>query len=353
MPRPQKVIEFRTFIFAFWDWVGWCLTPALIFYCLGRLKKGKEQKGRLKERFGFISADQHLFYKQHNNRFIWFHAASVGETLSAFSLIDMLLENDKNISILFTTNTITGFSIISTHVAYGKRLIHSFMPYDIPAARKRFLNYWQPCGAVFIESEIWPGYIKDCAKRAIPFMVVNARLSQKTVKKWLAFKYLFRLILSEITWIMPRGKEDQRSFEPFDPPILTPIGDLKEEAPPLTYDRKEFTLLKKLVEKRKVFVAASTHKGEEAIIIEALKRARWEEPDLLGIIVPRHPERGAEIATLFQAPRRSLGEVPSEQDFLWVIDTLGELGLFFKLADLAFIGNSLCPQGVVITLLSL
>ncbi|MDF7674866.1 glycosyltransferase N-terminal domain-containing protein [Acetobacteraceae bacterium ESL0709] len=335
----------QAIFFALWDLAGVCLLPGLMAYGFWRLKKGKELSGRLKERFGFLSPEQRAFFCTASQKKVWLHAASVGETLSAFPLIDALLESDKKLDVILTTMTITGYQIVRSHPAYGKRLIHAFLPYDTPLGRTLFLNHWAPSGAVFIESEIWPGIPRECARRHIPFMLVNARLSEHSARNWSHFRMILQAILAPARWIIPRDTGDQRQFQKLGIPVLDPIGDLKADAAPLKADPMQLASLQAKLGNRPIFVALSTHEGEEEIIIAALKEARTKEPELLGVIVPRHPERGATLAAQFNAPRRSLGEFPTLADTLWIIDTLGEVGLFLNLAQSAFIGKSLCLPG--------
>lgn len=345
MSRHKSSFSLHNVFFVLWDMIGWILTPALMFYSLWRKMKGKELPGRLKERFGLLSSYQRGFLSRNSGNRLWIHGASVGETLSSFPLIDALLELDETLVIILTTTTITGYQIARTHPAYKTRLIHAFLPYDIPLGRMLFFRHWNPAGSVFIESDVWPGIIKECARQNIPFMLVNARLSDQSVQKWSHFKKIFQISLSPARWVIPRDLHDQKQFQKLGIKTLKPIGDLKEDAPPLQADPTQLALLKKKIGDRPVFIAVSTHEGEEEILVAALRQACQKCPTLLGIIVPRHPERGTGLALRFNALRRSLGEVPTLSDSLWIIDTLGEMGLFLNLAQSAFIGKSLCPPG--------
>ncbi|MBS1074915.1 DUF374 domain-containing protein [Gluconobacter sp. Dm-73] len=322
-----------------WRLTGALLAPALTVMLRIRLQKGRELPDRLRERMGLGDT------RRPAGRILWLHAASVGETLCALPLAEALLDARPELTLLFTTATVTGSEIVARHPLFGKRIIHRFIPHDVPRWLRRFLNLWQPEGAVFVESELWPGIIAACSDRDIPVMLVNGRLSDRSSRRWGRLRGPARRMMGRLSWVAARGPEDAARFRALGASPVYEDGDLKQDAPPLAYDEAEYNRLKALFGERPIFVAASTHPGEEDLVLQAAESARTLQPDLLTILVPRHPARGAELAERFQLPRRSAGEEPTPQTPVWLADTLGELGLFYRLADRCFLGNSLTGKG--------
>lgn len=340
----MNALSFPVLLTTFWRMAGWALSPCLKRYLSVRLLHKGDPSLRIKERYGIPSISSAPFLKPDRPR-LWIHAASVGETLSVFPLIDALLEKDSLLIILLTTTTATGAETCARHSAFGTRLHHQFIPYDTPPWINRFLNYWQPNAALFVESEFWPGIIEACRRRAIPWMVANARLSERSFNRWSHIPSLFQHLLSQASWIAPRNDDDREHFEMLGISSLAETGDLKEDASPLPSSPFEEKRLRAIIGTRPVFVAASTHEGEEEIIAHAVAYTARYQPNILAIIVPRHPERGPALAQQLKAPCRSLGEDPSSTNALWIADTLGELGLFYRIAGHVFVGNSLCLPG--------
>ncbi|MBS1064407.1 DUF374 domain-containing protein [Gluconobacter kondonii] len=322
-----------------WRLTGTLLAPALTVMLRIRLQKGRELPDRLRERMGLGDT------RRPAGRILWLHAASVGETLCALPLAEALLDARPELTLLFTTATVTGSEIVARHPFFGKRIIHRFIPHDVPRWLRRFLNLWQPEGAVFVESELWPGIIAACSDRDIPVMLVNGRLSDRSSRRWDRLRGPARRMMGRLSWVAARGPEDAARFRALGASPVYEDGDLKQDAPPLPYDEAEYNRLKALFGERPIFVAASTHPGEENLVLQAAESARTLQPDLLTILVPRHPTRGAELAERFSLPRRSSGQDPTPQTPVWLADTLGELGLFYRLADRCFLGNSLIGKG--------
>lgn len=327
---------FSFFLFL-WKIVGWCFRPFFPFLLKKRLKKNLEDHNHIQERYGIASLPPI------KSEIIWIHAASVGETRAAFPLIEQFLEQSPTIILLITTATFTGKRTLEQHPAYQKRVFHQFIPYDIEPFNQKFLNYWKFSAAIFIENELWPGFLSLCHKKNIPLFLINGRISQKTFQKWLFLKSIFRALLKNFTLIIPRSLDDGRMFQAFAEFKFPLIGDLKEYAPPLQYNLKDYIFLQKYLKGRKIFVAASTHEGEEEIIIKAAQKLQIIFPSLLTILIPRHPERGQALHHIISAPLRSKGKLPLPSDSFWIIDTLGELGLFYHLTQHVFLGGSLMP----------
>ncbi|WP_182080733.1 3-deoxy-D-manno-octulosonic acid transferase [Bombella favorum] len=329
-------------LFKIWSLIGHIAMPWLRRHARKRLHQGKEDNTRLPERF----ARPGVARPPHAQHLLWIHAASVGESRCILPVANQLLMDCPDLTILMTTTTLTGGKTVATHPAtHTGRLIHQLIPYDAPHLLERFMRYWQPIGLVLTESELWPGLLGLCRKRQLPVMLLNGRFSPQSAARWRWATPLLRHLMKPCSWIMPRSLEDERAFARFGIGPLLPPADLKEDTPPLPFNKNEAAALRRQIGQRPIFVAASTHPGEEDIIVEAVRKAREKRPDLLGIIIPRHPERGRELAQYHQAPQRSKQQLPHPQDDLWIIDTLGEVGLFFQLADRVFIGNSLTLPG--------
>ncbi len=297
-----------------------------------RAARGKEIPARLPERFGRASLPRPA------GRLVWFHAASVGETLSILPVIAAL---EGEAQVLLTTGTVTSATLAAARLPEFAR--HQFAPLDVPAWVDAFLSHWHPDAAVFVESELWPGMLDECDARGIPRLLINARMSARSVRNWQRLGKAAGRVLRPFRYIHAQSAQDAAHLEILGASGVLAWGNLKFSAAELPVDD---AALKAFMAQLPgpVWLAASTHAGEEAIILAAHARLLAGHPGLVTIIVPRHPERGAEIAKLCAAPRRSLGQAPAPGQ-PYIADTLGELGLFFRAAPFAFIGNSLVPGG--------
>ena len=324
-----------------WSVAGRILTPCLPLFLRWRLARGKELPERVREKMG------HASRSRPDGALVWFHAASVGEVISLLPLVQKCLALRADMHVLLTTGTVTAAHTVSQRLA-DARVIHQFMPLDVPRWGRRFLRHWQPQAVVFTESELWPTMIGLCHARNIAVALVNGRMSDRSFKRWQRMPGVARAMLERFAWICPRSPEDAGRLSALGASSVLPSGDLKRAAAPLPVDQAELERLRASLGARPVWLAASTHAGEEQTIIDVARILSRDIPDLLTIIVPRHPERGADIAAMAGgAPRRQLGQLPQAQDQIWVADTLGELGLFFRLASCVFMGNSLpgCKGG--------
>jgi 3-deoxy-D-manno-octulosonic-acid transferase len=336
-PAPSRVPQ------RLWAFLATGLAPALPLLLRRRLARGKEVRGRLGERRGRATRPRPP------GRIIWLHAASVGETLSILPVIAELMARDPALHVLVTTATVTAGALLDRRLAdfaWGARVIHQFVPLDVPRWIGRFLRHWRPGAAALTESELWPNLIEACHRAGIPIVLLNARLSDRSRAGWAHLPSLANRMLEHFTWIAARSHEDAARLRALGATRVDVPGDLKDAAPPLPADPVEIARLRALIAGRPVWLAASTHEGEEEQIALADDRIRARHPGLLTIVVPRHPERGADIArrlgTLSQpVPRRATGAVPGAADRFWICDTLGELGLFYRVAPIVFIGNSL------------
>ncbi|AHJ67887.1 3-deoxy-D-manno-octulosonic-acid transferase [Granulibacter bethesdensis] len=316
--------------------------PLLNRHLARRARQGKEQVARLPERRG-LGADRPM------GRLLWLHAASIGESVSVLPLLAALHRLDPALHVLLTTGTVTSAALMETRLAdmgLAAAVTHRFVPLDVPLWAARFLNGWKPDAAVFVESELWPNLLAACRSRGVPHALLNGRLSARSARSWRIFPALVREMLAGMQFIMARSGEDAARFRSLGGMKVQAAGDLKFAAPPLPADPAALRLLQAQIGGRAIFLAASTHPGEDEVVLGVHTRLAGESVSpLLTVIVPRHPERGAMIAP--GSPRRSLQQAlpPADESGIYVADTIGELGLFYRVADCAFIGGSLIPHG--------
>jgi 3-deoxy-D-manno-octulosonic-acid transferase len=318
------------------------LRPAIPLLLNMREKRGKEDATRRGERLGIASAQRPA------GRVIWTHAASVGETLSVLPLIDDILQLSPEITVLLTTGTTTSAELAKRRLP--ARAIHQFIPIDVPEYVTRFLDFWRPDLAIFTESDIWPNLILGAADRKIPLALVNARMSPRSQKRWRKNARIGRALFSRFSVALAQNSAVARSIHRLGAPNVVVAGNLKIDAPAPPVDSDALDALRAAIGERPIFLASSTHPGEEEIIAAAHRDAAATAPRLLTIIAPRHPERGPGLAEAlraqgFSTPLRSAGALPDPQADIYVADTIGELGTLYALASLAFIGGSLIPHG--------
>ncbi|WP_455480972.1 lipid IV(A) 3-deoxy-D-manno-octulosonic acid transferase [Bartonella sp. B12(2025)] len=319
--------------------IGFCLHPVVPFYLFLRSVRGKEERGRQKERLG----------KSHKVRppspLIWLHAASVGETLAIVPLINYILS--LKINILLTTGTVTSSSLVKKH--FGNRLIHQYAPLDLDLAVRRFIGHWKPDLVLVCESEIWPLRIKELAKMRIPQILVNAHMSERSFKAWQKRRALAKHIFKHIDMAIGQNEKDVAYYHALGVKSVAFSGNLKADVF-LIEDQALFARYRNAIGNRPVWAAVSTHEGEEQIAFEVHKILKNYLPDLLTIIVPRHPERSESLIKRYDNKslhfiRRSSNAIPDmNTDILWG-DTIGEMGLFLRLSKVTFIGKSLCGNG--------
>lgn len=309
-----------------------------------RFSRKDADKSRLPERLGRASIPRP------EGRLIWFHAVSVGESLALLEILRRLVADDKTLTCLITTGTSSAAELLKTRLP--DRVIHQFIPIDVLPAVTAFLDHWRPDLAVWSESEFWPTLIVETSKRSIPMISVNARISERSANRWRWFKGTIAALLNRFNFIQTQDLSTADHFEilGMDPKRLEATGSLKEGSEPLPCDEKELARLTKLVSGRPVWVAASTHEGEEIIAEQAYRIAERVTPRLLMILVPRHVERAdAILAALPQGDwniaRRSLNQPLEKDTDIYLADTMGELGLWYRLASVAFVGGSLVPVG--------
>jgi 3-deoxy-D-manno-octulosonic-acid transferase len=313
------------------------LAPALI---KRRLKQGKEDPARIGERRG-ISKDP-----RPQGPLVWIHGASVGEVLAAAALIERL--RALNIRVLLTSGTVTSAAIVAKR--FPADIIHQYLPYDSPRFVARFLDHWQPSLALFIESDLWPNLILAGASRRLPMVLINGRMSQRSFPRWRRAQATISALLSQFEVCLAQSSIDAERYSALGSRNVVITGNLKldVQAPPA--DAAKLQRLMSLTQGRPVIVAASTHPGEEEILLDAHNTLAGFFPSLLTVIVPRHANRGEAIARMIdasglQVTLRSRDQPPTATTDIYVADTMGELGLFYRLAGIVFMGGSLVPHG--------
>jgi 3-deoxy-D-manno-octulosonic-acid transferase len=315
------------------------LAPVVPFALARRARRGKEDSLRLRERLGCASLPRPA------GQLIWIHGASVGECLSVLPLIDELLKTTDR-SILVTSGTVTSAKLMAERLPRGA--LHQYAPVDTPSAIRRFLDHWQPDIALFVDSEIWPNMISSANAKNIPLMLVNGRMSERSFLGWKRWRRSAASLLSRYDLCFAQDAESARRLSSLGAKRVEISGNLKADASPLPADPQKLDDLHRAIGSRPVLLAVSTHPGEEETILPAHDRLRQVSPDLLTIIAPRHPVRGDDIAMLCGKrifARRSKDELPSSDTAVYIADTLGELGIFYRLARFAFVGGSLVPHG--------
>ena len=316
-------------------------SPALRLLLRYRAARGKEIASRLAERRGVERQPRP------EGRLLWLHAASVGESMSVLPVLAALAELAPDATMLVTTGTVTSAQLLEQRLpamGLSGRVPHRFAPLDVPAWVSRFLDHWRPDAACFVESELWPNILAACRARAIPTMLINARISARSHASWSRFPRAAQSVLGGFARIHARGEEDARRLRALGAQRVKVTGDLKLAAPDLPADPAVLREMTDRLAGRPIFLAASTHPGEEPLIRIVHDTLRSRHPGLLTIIAPRHPERGAELSEMLRAPRRQRGENPPCEG-IWIADTLGELGLWYRLSQVAFVGRSLIPPG--------
>ena len=297
-----------------------------------RVAAGKEIASRLPEREGIAALPRP------KGKLIWIHAASVGETMSVLPVLHALAGRAH---ILLTTGTVTSAELAESRLPPGA--IHQFVPLDVPLWVSRFLAHWRPDVAVFLESELWPNILSACDGAKLPRILLNARMSDASARNWRRIPGVARSLLGGFKTVLAQSAGDAAKFRTLGVNVQE-WGNLKFFTPPLPVDEAAQATLQAQIP-GPAWLAASTHPGEEEICAAAHAILLQTFPSLTTIIVPRHPQRGAAAAALCgNAPRRALDQPPVSGK-IYIADTLGELGLFFRATPFAFIGNSLAGFG--------
>jgi 3-deoxy-D-manno-octulosonic-acid transferase len=307
-----------------------------------RTRRGKEEPEHRPERYGFASAPRPQGF------LAWFHAASVGETNAALPVIEAIAAERPEVRMLLTTATVTSARLARARLPKG--VLHQYIPLDNQAFMQRFLDHWRPDLAILVESEIWPNLVLETKARDIPLVLINGRMSGSSFKRWRRRPGLSRPIFASFDLVLAQNDGLAERFAQLGASRALDVGNLKADAPPPPADLPGRRKLAAALAGRTVWLAASTHPGEDDVVAAAHGMIRAARPDLLTIIVPRHPERGPLIADQLRGANlgvalRSEGKLPEASTDIYVADTIGELGLFYALSPVAFVGGSLAVRG--------
>ncbi|MBT4932580.1 MAG: 3-deoxy-D-manno-octulosonic acid transferase [Rhodospirillaceae bacterium] len=316
--------------------------PLIRFHLSRRLAKGKEDKTRFGERLGVAGKPRP------DGKLVWIHAASVGESLSLLPLIERLRTDYADWNILLTTGTVTSAALMAERLPEGT--IHQYVPVDRAAYGERFLNHWRPDLALWAESEFWPNLICRAAAKDLPMILLNGRISNKSYSGWRRFPGLIRKLLGAFSLCLGQSNIDAARLSDLGATNAKSVGNLKFAAPPLPADALAIDIFTAQIDGRPCWLASSTHKGEEEIVGRVQLSLKEKHPALLSIIVPRHPGRGIEVSAGLQSmglntALRSAGEKITADTDIYIADTMGELGLFYRLSPIVFIGKSLIASG--------
>ena len=307
-----------------------------------RTRRGKEEPGRRPERYGLASAPRPPGF------LAWFHAASVGEANAALPVIETIAAERPEVRMLLTTATVTSARLARARLPRG--VLHQYVPLDNQSFVQRFLRHWRPDLAVLVESEIWPNLVLETKAQDIPLLLINGRMSTSSFKRWRRRPGMSRPLFSAFDLVLAQNGSLAERFAQLGVARALDVGNLKADAPPPRADLHGRRKLDAALSGRAVWLAASTHPGEDETVTAAHLKMRAARPDLLTIIVPRPPERGPLIAEQLKLANltvalRSEGKLPEASTDIYVADTIGELGLFYALAPVAFIGGSLADRG--------
>ncbi len=317
-------------------------SPFLKLYFYSRCLYGKDKFKSVKNHFGVATI------KRPAGKLMWVHAVSIGESTAALTYIKHVKKQHPNLNILITTTTVTSADILASKIAQIDGCYHQFSVVDNPFWVKKFLDYWNVDVAIFLESEIWPNIISELHSRKIPTYLLNARLSPRSFARWKLLKTFFANTISKFSAILAQSKLDKERFAFFSPVNTYQIDNLKYANAVLPVNEALFNVFRHICAGKKVFVAASTHEKEEEIILSAHKHMK-EKFDIVTIIIPRHLTRIKSICTLLNrsglsyALRSQTTETTKAEVFC--VDAFGEVGTFFALADVCFVGGSLVPIG--------
>ena len=314
--------------------------PALGAWLGRRRRRGKELASRVSEREGRATLPRPA------GSLVWFHGASVGECLSLLPLVNEIAAQGHNV--LVTSGTVTSAALLAERLPAGA--LHQFIPLDRRAWVKRFLDHWRPDAVLWAESELWPNMLGAIAQRRIPAALVNARLSDRAFAGWRRWPGFAREILAAFSFILAQSEADRARFAALGAQDARVSGNIKLAAPPLPADADLLGAVRTAIGARPCWLAASIHPGEDDIARAVHTELAQRYPGLLTLIVPRHPDRGPEMAEIMtkaglSVARRAVGEAIGPDIQVYIADTMGELGLFYRAAQIIFLGKSLRVGG--------
>ncbi len=320
-------------------YLGW---PFILAYLARRKMKGKEDLNRFGERLGISKL------QRPNGKLVWMHGASVGETVSMLSLIDKILDAYPDISVLVTSGTVTSAKVMQQRLP--KRCFHQYVPVDCVSYTKKFIDHWQPDLALWFESDFWPNLLQSAKDKNIPLLLINGRISNRSFSRWKKFPSFMRKLQNFFSLSLGQTNLDAERLKYLGAINVDCVGNLKYATPPLPADNKVVEALKKDIGNRPCWIGASTHKSEEIEIARAHLKIKKEFPSILTIIVPRHPNRGEDISREIrnlglEVSLRSKQEHIEEGTDIYIADTIGEMGIFYRLSPIVFIGGSIVSHG--------
>ncbi len=319
--------------------ISYLIYPFVHFYLKSRINSNKELRNRISERYGISSINRK------KGKLVWIHAASIGESLSILPIVKELEKNKKVKQILVTTGTVTSAEIMGNKLK-GKAF-HQFIPIDVPIFVKRFLDHWNPSLSIFVESEIWPNFILALKNRKKKLMILNGRMTVKSFNRWSKFKNTSLALFSKFDLCCTQSNDSTFFYENLGTKNTIYTGNLKFASRPPEIDSKKLQVLKKMLKNRKILLAASTHEGEEEIIANITLSLKKKYKDFISIIVPRHPNRSEFFSNKqkLKISYRSRNQDIKPNTNIYIADTIGELNLFYKLANFIFVGGSLVNHG--------
>ena len=307
---------------------------------LVRMFNGKEDPIRFKEKLCIYS-------KKNNLNSIWFHAVSVGELMSILPILNILEKNKQIDQIIVTSSTISSAKIFEKQKF--KKIVHRYFPIDANFLNKKFINYWKPKAASFVDSEIWPNMFKNLKKSNIPVILLNARITKKSFKRWFLIKNFSNLVFKNISLALPSNTETKNFLKKLGANKIKFIGNLKYYGLSKINNNKK-NILKNKFKNFKVWCAASTHEGEEILISNVHKNLKKNQKNLLTIIIPRHIDRVEKIIELMnknqlEVIRHSSNKNINKNTDIYLVDTYGEASNFYDLSNVCFMGGSIINHG--------
>ncbi|MFY0666208.1 MAG: lipid IV(A) 3-deoxy-D-manno-octulosonic acid transferase [Natronospirillum sp.] len=278
---------------------------------------------------------------------LWIHAVSVGESMAAEALTNALRQQCPDIQVLVTTTTPTGSELVQK---WSRPVLHQYMPVDLSPMLTPLFDAYRPRVLVLMETEVWPNLVAIAQSRNVPVVLANGRLSEKSARGYNRFPALTRPAFAGLSHVLAQAPADAARFEALGAPSVEVVGSIKYDIAVDGQTQARLEDLKQWVTKRRVIVAGSTHSGEEDLILDVVTQLRQVYPELLLVLAPRHPDRFNEVSKKLELRgidycRRSAGQTPQRKQAVWLLDTLGELSMFYGLADIALVGGSWNPRG--------
>lgn len=318
------------------------LGPAIDAYLRGRLRRGKEDPARVGERRGVPGLPRP------DGPLVWFHAASVGESVALLPLVETLRGLRPDLALLVTTGTVTSAQTMARRLPQGA--IHQFVPVDRPAWVRRFLAHWRPSLGIWVESDLWPTLVTEAGRAGVRLALVDARMSDAAFRRWRRAGRLARPLFTAFGLVLASSAAQADRFRQLGCPDVRFVGNLKAAGAPPPLDAAAAAALAAAIGGRPAWLAANTHPGEDAVVLDAHALLAPSRPGLLTILTPRHPVRGDEIAALagargLRVARRSAGALPGPGSDVYLADTLGEMGTLYAVAPVTFLAGSLAPVG--------